>query len=186
MYIPTDGPRRTCVTAVQQANLSLDKGGISSSLPEISKAVGKKACLILESSLSGTYPGSLLEVWSILLQQSMYPQFLPTWPTLTLLIWVVGERTVFTRSSCLLISLSEVCRTCCNQYLTAASLSRRCAAVHFRGWCLPFLCPVSISEILVRDRCCSPASEHGSGLANHRVAASWHTSRFVFVPCCVC
>lgn len=78
MYIPTDGPRRTCVTAVQQANLSLDKGGIFSSLPEISKAVGKKASLILESSLSGTYPGSLLEVWSILLQQSIYPQFLPT------------------------------------------------------------------------------------------------------------
>jgi len=45
---------------MQQADLSLDKVENFSSSPEISKAVGKKASLILESSLPPTHPGSLL------------------------------------------------------------------------------------------------------------------------------
>lgn len=40
------------VAAAQQAGLSLGKGGIFRSLPEVSKAVGEKRNLILESFLS--------------------------------------------------------------------------------------------------------------------------------------
>lgn len=77
MFIPTDGPGRTCVAAAQQASLSLGKGGIFSSLPEVSKAVEEKRNLVLESFLSPMLFG-FYNRYGPYCCSTAYPQFLLT------------------------------------------------------------------------------------------------------------